>query len=307
MSLLATFKLTGLIGQAQTISETKTLDMVTWERERPKYWIRLSDTINSSYADQELSLNCSIFVYSYADSWTGYITFWTNITASFLGGFATDLNVTFAESYAQSFIAFSDDLIDPPYSSGLRLTNMSFTGYSNHLSSDLKAFTQFTSVGKPNNVNVWINGIEWYFQSPWNRSHSMDLAIALTYFNGSAYKRVVQPFLLKMIGDNNNDFETAMELHEGVYSNLYLDELDYYKIYANVGQNVRMHIYATPADPSDPWASFEINVYDPDLNIVLRGEADHSSTIEVTSNSTGYWYVELQMKMAGLYTMEVTG
>lgn len=310
MSLLVTFKLTGLVGQAQTIFEAKVLDVVTWERERPQSSINILDTINSSYMDKELSMNCSIFTYSYDGApnayGSSYMTFMINTTASFESGFATDLNVTFAENYVQSFVSFSDDLIEPPYFNGLVLTNMSFAGYANHLRGSLKAFAQFASVGKPNTVDICINGIDWFFQSPENRSHSMDVAITLTHYNGSVYKRIVQPFSLKMIGDDNDNFETAMELHEGVYSNLYLDALDYYKIYTNVGQIVRIYLYPVQPDPKGPTARSEINVYDPSLNIVFHKEAAYSNTIEFTSNSTGYWYVELRRYMAGFYSMEVT-
>jgi len=309
MSLLASFKMAGLIGsteQAWTLSESKVLDAVTWERERPQSLIYMPDTINSSYVDNELSLNCSIVTFSYASApnvyGSSYMSFMINITASFASGFATDLNVTFVEDYPSSFVGLR---LEPPYFYFLGLTNMALTGYGSHSGGSLKAYAQFASVGEPRTLNVWIDGIDWFFQSPENRSHSMEADISLRYYNGSTYKGILQPFLLKMIGHSNDDFGNAMEIHGGNYSKLYLDPVDYYKISANAGQTIRIYVYADQSVPINPTARFEINVYDRGLSVILHQDETYSNIIEFTSNSTSYCYIKLERYMAGFYSMEV--
>ena len=69
MSFLTMFRLAGILQEPLAISETKTLEPLKWKIERPSYTIDIDDEVNSFYNDENISVNSSVYVYIYDDSW----------------------------------------------------------------------------------------------------------------------------------------------------------------------------------------------------------------------------------------------
>jgi len=317
LSLFATYTLIGSVGQtgAPTISEIKILDVVTWEQERPQGMLSIRDGVDSFYTNEELSLSCSFLADMYVTSQdqysADYIDFMINITASFDIGFANDLNITFEGNYPQSSVFFTDDLIEPPYSYGLGMTNMSLVRYADQLGGSVKAYSQFASIGKPNTINVWINGNEWVFRSPQNISQSMEIAVSLTYYNGSVYKRTLQPISLKIGPDDNNTPDKAYILENGTTGNDHYiggyDLVDCYNISLAEGETIHVQAEATPHSTGDNYPHFLLSLLDPSGDQVVGSGPGRLESLSWIADSGGEWTVEVSSsEHLGFYSLTVT-
>jgi len=220
--------------------------------------------------------------------------------------FVNNINLTFREDYENSEVRFFEVQTWPKFYA--HVENLSIVNYTHHLRlGGLKAFMSLEGINRPKSVHF--DGIvHWILRSPQNKTHSMEIATELVYHNGTAYKKVVQPFQLKIGPDDNDSFETAKEIHEGYYPKLYIgpedgDKKDYYKIYAAQGQRIKITANATSI--TAPF--FVLYLYDPEQNFVFASEReDHVQTIDFVVNSTGFWFIEIRIYAShGFYSIGV--
>lgn len=307
VGLLMTLRLVGILQEPLTISETRILEAVKWELERPDHMIDIGDVVKSSYDNDCVSIAHSIFVDDYDDMGvygSPYISLRINSTAILQTGFVNYVNVTFEEDYESSEVNFFEAQVWPKFYS--HVENLSIIGYRhNLLGRGLKAFMMLIGVNYP--MSIHFDGIvHWILRSPQNKTHLIDITIELVYYDGTAYKRIVQPFQLKIGPDDNNDFQTATEIKDGKYTGLYLSELDnvdYYKIYVIQGQRVKVYVNG----PWTPQPLFNFSVYDPEgKTTVVMATPREWHAIDFISSSTGYWMIELRRMYAyGFYYIEV--
>jgi len=316
ISLLVTFRLTGLLHGPVAIAENTVLDVIMWEAERPDTPSQPLNIMDGVYLDslyeKEIKLAQWTLVADYDPSSMEYsglpeVILNFNLTASTPKGFIHSINLTAEEkNYAYAWVDYLQDLL---LGEEYRPRNLTITDFQDcHTGLNQSAFIHLTSVSYPSEVSFWIS-IRWLFYGPYNQTHVLDVTSEVIYYNGTVYKRVVQPFQLKFGPDDNNSPETAMEIHQGRYTGLYLgnniDTVDYYKIYLNQGQKAKIYING----PWSPPPIFNVFVYDAEKKLVIEiTEPREYHTIEFVSNSTGYWTIELRIvDIWGYYYMEING
>ncbi len=312
IGLLTTFKITGIVREPATVSETMTLEPVKWELERPDNIIAIEDTVKSFYDDESISVNCSVFVYGYHDISeyaSDYVSLSVNVTATLQAGFVDNVNITFWEDYEDSEVWVPNAERETRFYE--HLSNLSIVDWAQpfsrwwRLHDDVKAFIKADGVNQPSNVCFW-SPAHWVLRSPRNQTHLMEVAVELVYFNGTAYKRIVQPYQLKIGPDDNNSFETADTIGQGVDSWLYLggyDVEDYYKIHVEQGYVISINVSGTFI----PKPAFYLDLYDPEGEWKAGSSKwGYSHTITYVADSAGDWFIRTRVyENYGFYSLTV--
>ena len=300
-SLLTAFTLNNLLNKPITITETTTLEATEWQIERPTYIIKIGNVINASHKNGETSIDSSIFIYSFISKPNEYgspfVDMQTSINISVGEGFIHLVNVTFWENYEGSQVEFFEDNAWPKYY--ISLENLFVTRHSDFFwSPGLKAFVELAGVNHPKKVSFGCI-THWILRSPKNYTHQLEIRFELVYFNGTAYKKIVQPLLLKVGPDSNNSFETATELSKNqTLKKIYIggyDENDYYKIYLEKDHSFYVYLEETSSDK----ANINIYIYDP--NGIKRTNQTielppYSTSLNLTADKTGYWYIQIELR-----------
>jgi len=318
LSLLATFKLISILYQPATaiVSETIVLDTLKWEVERPASLYDVWDKIEGRYGDEDITILQHFLATSYDYSDICYrspsFRLEANVTATVKIGYVESVSVVFRENNESALIDIGPDW---PYNT--KVENLSIIGVE-----DLKseAFINMSGTDRPSSISFW-SEIYWALYSAYNQTHQLDITSEITYYNGTVFKKIVQPFQLKLVADDNNSFDTAQEIHEGIYERLFIgppvvaDERDYYKIYADVGHRIKVVANATqwlPHNamplPSNPIPYFALRLYNPGRNQVFRSQyANYTQTVDFIADSAGYWFIEVRIDGGyGFYFLEVS-
>ena len=306
VSLLVSFRLSGILYEPPTISETKILGTVNWSLERPSAVIDIGDNLENFYSDNEISSQCLIFITDYVEhaghyGGNDYVAMIVNVTVTTLKGHIEAFFITFVENYEKSRI----DLFEFPQVS--KLENLKITNYEEWKSDPLKAFIELAGVDNPRSTS-FSTPVYWVLYGSQDQHHQMNLTMEIIYFNGTTYKKLVQPFKLEIGPDNNNSFETATEIAlNKTYSKFYLsmqDVDDYYKVYVKENSTIILYVEGI----SFPKPAFYVYLYNPEKELkVGSSKWDYSHTIVYTVDLTGYWYIHIQVyENYGFYNLTIT-
>jgi len=327
VGLLASFRLTGILPSPEepiVITETTTLNATKWEFERMGDIVHMGDIIENSYNEDGLSAVFNVYVGDYWRNPSAYgsndcLHLIANVSAFSTVGYMVGLNLFLRDNLYDSRIDIFESSIF------FIAENLSIV----HLEDWAReAYINFTGVNKPGGIYFW-EPIQWILCSSTNQTHEMDAFFEITYFNGTVYKRVVQPFQLRLIGNDDNDsFETADEIGFGsvkAYADdAFGDPEDYYKIWLEEGQVVQaellqpFHDKITNPDyiEEEPWRYYNshlnLYVYNPLRELVAYSVHRYDAWVrQVTStiDSTGWWYIKVESLYnpgEGIYVLNVT-
>jgi len=131
-------------------------------------------------------------------------------------------------------------------------------------------------------------------------THSLTITAILEYYEYSIITGEIIPKTpittsvnLKIGPDDNNSPSTADEVTTGWHYRLYIggyDTDDYYKIYVN--QGYRLYVYVQR--PYSPPVDMDLYIYSPSQSQKAYVSIPPSTYVEVTTDSTGYWYIRLR-------------
>jgi len=311
IGVLATFRLAGILQGPITISETITLEPVIWKRERPYLLWRIpgNHLLEVNHSTHEVALTEVLWVSDYDDNWFGrgpatdfgiY-----NISVSVQSGFVCSVKVDFDEEYPWSFAYIHHSEINAPNTTivlaNLKVDKMIDRGKNPQLLRDnTKASLSTISIGKPNRVLLANGSVLYGYNSPYNHTHQIQIATEVVYFNGTVYKKIVQPVQFTIGPDNNNSLEDAEEIGFGIHE-AYLDGraegdlVDYYKIWLEQGQTIKIALsYPEGYDIPLIGIGIEMCVYNPNKQIVSSLLYGKNTTTQVTVNvnPAGWWYLK---------------
>jgi hypothetical protein len=193
----AVFAVSRLLGGGTVVARNITLEAVEWEFERRNRYFRIRDTINGSYADGEVSTKLQMIFLDYLpkiDSReydTILIQVNVNTTTTGSNSFVKSVYVTFVENSTASKVSWdSEEFIVE----NLTITNLEGRGTEK----GAKASITLESTDSP---NIYFSStILWKLYTPISHSHQMKATYEITYYNGTAFCKVTQPFQLNILG-----------------------------------------------------------------------------------------------------------
>jgi hypothetical protein len=184
------------------------LEPITWNEKRPNHLASFDKTLENSYSQDNSVFLFSVFVGDYDPSemlfdYSGAslgLSF--NFSANLNQGFVEGCKVIFTGDFAQSEVDLFEIPAWPRFFS--HAENLSIVDYAHHLLNDsYKGHVELKGIDHPRNAQF--NGfIYWVIRAPENQTDLLNISIEIVYYDGQAYKKVIQPFMLKIESNSNN-------------------------------------------------------------------------------------------------------
>jgi len=313
---LVMLSMNGFFSQSPT-PEGITAEAVTWEIERPSEMLDIHQVAENIYTNEEASFNLTVYVDDYDENCQDYggadfINMNVSVAAEVGNGFVKNVNITFYNDTQPSQVRWANwyRLNGRLYYTG-QFENLSVADYSQYRESEqyMKASTNLEGINKPS--AVYFNApIHWILRTENDKSHQITVASEITYNNGTAYKRVVLPIMLRVIADAGDSFETARTISFGNHTAFIDwgdDPEDYYRIRLNKDQVISIQL-SMPKPSAGLY--LDLYLYSPDGNLVANSTSRKPDSIEqitYTINQSGNWYVRVLDPYAGytLYTLSI--
>ncbi len=207
MSLLATLFLTGVLEWPIAISETVTLEVIRWEFRRPEFemphmYVSIAEKVEALY-DYILWVNPKIRVGTYVGDASGWLS--SEIAMSVeLNSTTTNPNVLL-ESVCiilrkdnRSIVEWQESLTS--------LGNLLLVSSSEGSPRDRELHVDLRSLNRSKGVFLSAP-VMWSTMPPSNQTHQLDVSFEPVYYNGTVYKKVIQPFQLKFVVNEGNASE----------------------------------------------------------------------------------------------------
>ncbi|MGQ9459969.1 MAG: hypothetical protein ACUVRA_01890 [Candidatus Bathyarchaeaceae archaeon] len=309
VSLLVSFRLAGILQEPKTIIETITLEAVEWEIERPDViWGPINEIVQNTYTDDGCSILFDILIASYItgpDRYGGsdFLSLGAEVKANVSEGFVEGLRISFSENYSGSQIDILEQ--DFPISENLETRNVvDYVDGAGGIGEGLKGYVEADGVNKPSHVyyRIWV---DWILRSPENESHEMEVSLQLTYNNGTAFKKVVLPIILKLSEDAGDTFETAKEISFGNYTGwirITTDPEDFFKVWMEEGKTVNIHLSPKPYLGK----ILELHFYNTSRDLVASACSEIQEEITYTINQSGWWYIRVVNPHSGFTQYELS-
>ena len=317
VGLFSAFKLGVFTSKPIVVAKTTVLKPVSWEFVRQDVTaLEISDygfdNVPSSYVtDSGGVINETIAIINYWPSPSSLyggalLEMNFDLVSSFKQGFMVDANVTFQETDTfPSMVDLRSDL-QPT------CENLSIAGREDswELGGSLRAFV---ALANPNDsAETFLKqAVDWALLGPENQTQTLTVNADVTYFNGTVYEEVIQPFQLQLSNHVNTSFDTAEETALNQPQNSYVsnagdDTVDYFKVWLTNGTSASFTLnYLTSAFTS-VGGDMEMRVYDPNRQLrtsIIYGVNDTLSQLTTEVNETGWWYVELDTMLPNGYVV----
>jgi hypothetical protein len=299
ISVLTTFKLTGIIPEPQTIMETTEMETVALEFDRPLKDVKAPPMVNS-YVDENVLINVSTLSVEYGEQSAlnnrdcVETSLWINATAfhGFIYSFEFSCNVDNVSLVTDGYYYY---------------INMYNATVAKHNAAANRIYYKFRVSNSPAAIRIPLNWI--YLEGDGSVDHQLSLSVSTVHYNGTAYHEVIIPLRIKVTRDVGNTFEEAklIELGETFGSLDMGDRADIYAINLEKNQTVLMSL--TMLEDTD----FNLYLYDQNLKELAASTRSEKEmeTITYTTNATGIYYVKIEFvlwldhKCDGMYQLEI--
>lgn len=198
VGLLTTLRLTGILKGPITVAETKTLETVEWEFQRPDNYLAILKTLRVPFVQNGLSATFNLMIDQYVPGTLVFRDDWVYVTVM-MNSTVTDPHV-FIKSVDVAFNMDNQSRLGVPITRGVEYSaeNLSLTDYSwNH--EGTKVYMSFEGMDRPKDAYLSAYDI-WILINSNNQTHQLEVTYELTYYNGTAYSRVIQPFQIRVVG-----------------------------------------------------------------------------------------------------------
>lgn len=284
-------------------AEVTTSSPVTWECAKFTQVVAIEESLNASSNLDQGSLNETLKLASYDGGW---VMFGLNVTANLREGYVENVNTTLKDDCLASIVDIEPILHNVSES----IKNLTVHNDDAFLSGDtLRPYLSLDGVNNPKAVfsSLWFI---WEVGSPRNQTEQLTLDVELTYFNGTIFKKVIQPFQITLQRNDNNSFETAREIqaNQTIRGARNLPNQEFYKVQVNNGTMLNV----TLNNMHGFLGGENLSLYSPpDLNHTLRTDSamDHNYPLSVqyTADSTGYLYIRIDWWAGSdIYLLTVT-
>jgi hypothetical protein len=199
--LFTGLKLSGIAPTATP--ETVTLAPVAWLFNLPTAYMKINQTLNATYADNvgQMSFRVTPIDYVTPSSVTPYFL---DLGVEFT---ATPLNSGFSVGSVQVIFGNDSQHSSIGFATGVSLENLTLEALSWGEEASVLLLGNGTGVGCQFSVVA-----SWYLPTANNVTYKRQVDFEVTYFNGTAYKTVVQPFnmTVQAIGYHYLDIESHL-------------------------------------------------------------------------------------------------
>jgi hypothetical protein len=305
---LAFLSFNGFFSQSPT-PESMAAETVMWEIERPSELLDVHQIVKNLYVDEVANFNLTLRVDNYGqEDWLyggDTLCLGVYVASRVENGFVKNVNVTLYNDTQPSQVVWFE-LVEKG-----QFDNLSVVDYSYFVASEqyVKSFVNLKGINKPS--IVYFNSyLFWILRTANNESHRITVSSEITYYNGTAYKKVALPIVLRVIADDGNSFETARTIGFGNHTGFVSwgdDMEDYYKIWLD--QNQMVSIQLSIPKPS-AGLYLDLYFYSPDYSLAANSTSRQLDSIEqitYTINQSGYWYIQVSNPPAAftLYTLSI--
>jgi len=178
-----------------TIAENTMLDPVEWDFQRPSQSIIINNTLKSTYSHGGLQATFHVWLTHYIEGVSDQldhmiVALCIDATANNANGFVESVQVVVHKDQESKV-----DWLETSF----KLENLSLTARAYGYSRSTQAYIKLTGVNHATSVHAKATS-EWSLLTPNTQSHQLEIAYEITYYNGTAYNRVVQPFKLDIVG-----------------------------------------------------------------------------------------------------------
>ncbi len=195
---LTTFRLTGTLKEPQK-PKTTPLEAVSWNMSRPTQTVTVNEWTENSYMDGEVSAGSGINVVGYNELVPGegppfdndFLTLHIRATANVSYGFIFSIVVRFSESDTSATVVFQQT------SAFMEFHNLRIQRIRD-LDANGEALFETTAPDQPNNTLLAIVAY-WSFLDENITDHWTTINVEATYFDGTAYQRLVMPIRLGVL------------------------------------------------------------------------------------------------------------
>lgn len=324
VGLLITFRLTGTLPEPQTPISVLA-EAISWSIDRPTLHVEIQGTAKNLYENENISILFEVYISDYAEGKGIYggadsVDFYVKVNCSVARGFVERVDLFLRDESNKTQVMLPYNL-PVPFSE--RLFNLSVEEWAHAFSyvyppegfkeklditNSLKSYLKTVGVNRPSSVSL-SNGFDWILRTPNNQSHQMEITLELTYWDQTAYKKIVAPIILNIVADEDDSFETARVANKGhykAYVHIWDDPEDYYKIWLENGETITMQL--------SPQVSVDLNLYlfDPSQNLAASSNSTQLGVVEqitYTANQSGWWYIRVVLIHAGfdVYSLSLEG
>ena len=204
ISVLTTFKLTGIIPEPPTIAKTIEAETITWNMTRPSEVKTFHDlAVENFYSDTIASISLGVHVDHYlenSEDWGDSLWVTINSTMQVQKGFIYSVCIRFSQTDENAFLSIhtlvplgSSDRLKYPKLYNLEMQNLVSFG-----SIGQEACASAVGVNQPKNSSLEVV-VSWHFLDPNNISHWITASLETVYFNGTAYRKVIMPIQLGVL------------------------------------------------------------------------------------------------------------
>jgi hypothetical protein len=304
LSFLVSLKFSAPFSGQVGVNETTVLAPAQWQFERPSFYIPFHDSVQRSVQriySNDIWMNATLSVRVFYDEYeydsSPMLGSWLDLTVDAKTGFVDSVNVTFHDEYAQSFVVIKD--------TGYSMENLTATAVQDWVRGAEKGFINLQAINRPQGVFLKVRP-GWVLESPANQTQTLTITAKVTYFNGTVYKQVIQPFELKLVEDNSNTFDTAKEvkLNQTITDCAGgSDQQDFFKFYVNANDNIS--IIVTPS----VYFGYDLYLYNSSQGVPFDSVKYcwDVSSLNATAQTNGWWFVEIKPdRSAGIYWLNVS-
>lgn len=306
ISLLATFKLTGILQEPQE-PETITQNTVYWSMEKPSALVTVGQEFKNEYSTDEISTEIGVHVQEYWENGSTLpfggrdgVSFETSANISVHKGFGASLTIEFDVAEGNSDIYVGKHLFLQPYNVSIDRIGSNYD----------EAYLEARIFGSPSSIQVQSH---WAFNNDAPEDQTLNATLEVLYFNGISYRKVILPMQLHMWADAGDNFESAKQISLGNYTGFvgtglgppWSDDLeDYYKLWVEQGTTIRVQM------THQTNINFDLYLYGPDEGLLASSSLPKPNTTEVVTQMievSGWYYVRVKAVLGfGIYTLEIT-
>jgi len=207
ISLLATFKFTGILPEPQK-PEMFSVHSIGWNMSRPSGDdVEISKWLENSYSDGMVSASLSVNIAKYYENDPGYPAYDNDyvklgiiVVASVSHGLVYSTVIRFSTTDAYAFVSIPVMAVGGGLHPSLELHNLKLNKFTDIGTNEREAYVETLSENKPENCSASMLAY-WIFVDEEKTTHFVTVSFEITYYDGTAYKRVEIPINLGVLKD----------------------------------------------------------------------------------------------------------